>query len=159
MALLILVNAFSKGDERFKEKIYHLYLGNTQYINNWDLVDTSADHIVGAFLMERGKKPLYALAQSGDLWERRIAIMSTFHFIKGGEFTETLKIAHMLLSDKEDLIHKAVGWMLREVGKRHLDSEERFLREHYKQMPRTMLRYAIEKFPEPKRQRYLKGKV
>jgi len=159
LALLILVNAFSKGDERFKEKIYHLYLGNTQYINNWDLVDTSADHIVGAFLMERGKKPLYALAQSGDLWERRIAIMSTFHFIKGGEFTETLKIAHMLLSDKEDLIHKAVGWMLREVGKRHLDSEERFLREHYKQMPRTMLRYAIEKFPEPKRQRYLKGKV
>jgi 3-methyladenine DNA glycosylase AlkD len=159
LALFILVRAFSKGDEHDKKKIYNLYLGNTRYINNWDLVDTSADHIVGAFLKEKSKRPLYDLARSSDLWERRIAIMSTFHFIKGGEFTKTLKMAQMLLSDKEDLIHKAVGWMLREVGKRHLDSEERFLREHYKQMPRTMLRYAIEKFPEPKRQRYLKGKV
>ena len=159
LALFILVRAYAKGDERFKETIYQLYLDNTQYINNWDLVDTSAEHIVGAFLNEKSKKPLYELARSSDLWERRIAIMATFHFIKGGEFTETIKIARMLLSDKEDLIHKAVGWMLREVGKRHLATEEDFLKEHYKKMPRTMLRYAIEKFPEVKRQRYLKGTV
>jgi 3-methyladenine DNA glycosylase AlkD len=159
LALLILVGAFSKGDERAKENIYHLYLENTRHINNWDLVDASAEHIVGAFLREKGKRPLYDLARSSDLWERRIAIMATFHFIKGGEFTETLKIAHILLSDKEDLIHKAVGWMLREVGKRHQEIAEGFLKEYYKKMPRTMLRYAIERFPEPKRQRYLKGKV
>ena len=157
LALLILVCAFSKGDEPTQEKIYHIYLNNTQYINNWDLVDASAEHIVGAFLNDKSKKSLYDLARSSDLWERRIAIMATFHFIKEGEFTETLKIAQMLLSDKEDLIHKAVGWMLREVGKRHLATEEHFLKEHYKKMPRIMLRYAIEKFPEPKRQRYLKG--
>jgi 3-methyladenine DNA glycosylase AlkD len=159
LALLILVRAFANGDERFKEIIYHLYLDNTQYINNWDLVDLSAVYIVGAFLMEKSKKPLYALAKSNSLWERRIAIIATFYFIKDGELTESMKIARMLLSDKEDLIHKAVGWMLREVGKRHLATEERFLKEHYKKMPRTMLRYAIEKFPEPKRQRYLKGKI
>jgi 3-methyladenine DNA glycosylase AlkD len=159
LALLILVRAFANGDERFKETIYHLYLDNTQYINNWDLVDLSAVYIVGAFLMEKSKKPLYALAKSNSLWERRIAIIATFYFIKDGELTESMKIARMLLSDKEDLIHKAVGWMLREVGKRHLATEERFLKEHYKKMPRTMLRYAIEKFPEPKRQRYLKGKI
>jgi 3-methyladenine DNA glycosylase AlkD len=158
LALLILLGAFSRGDERAKENIYHLYLENTRYINNWDLVDASAEHIIGAFLKEKGKRSLYNLARSGDLWERRIAIMATFHFIKGGEFTETLKIAHMLLSDKEDLIHKAVGWMLREVGKRHLEIEEQFLKKHYIKMPRTMLRYAIERFPETKRQRYLKGK-
>jgi 3-methyladenine DNA glycosylase AlkD len=159
LALLILVRSFSRGGERFKETIYHLYLDNTQYINNWDLVDLSAVYIVGAFLMEKSKKPLYALAKSKDMWERRIAIIATFYFIKDSEFTEAMKIARMLLSDKEDLIHKAVGWMLREVGKRHLATEERFLKEHYKKMPRTMLRYAIEKFPEPKRKRYLKGKV
>ena len=159
LALLILVRAFANGDERFKEIIYHLYLDNTQCINNWDLVDLSAVYIVGAFLMEKSKKPLYALAKSNSLWERRIAIIATFYFIKDGELTEPMKIARMLLSDKEDLIHKAVGWMLREVGKRHLATEERFLKEHYKKMPRTMLRYAIEKFPEPKRQRYLKGKI
>ena len=159
LALLILVRAFAKGDERLKEKIYHFYLDKTQHINNWDLVDLSSVYIVGAFLMARSKKPLYALAKSKNLWERRIAIIATFYFIKEGKFTETMKIARMLLSDKEDLIHKAVGWMLREVGKRHLATEERFLKEHYKKMPRTMLRYAIEKFPEAKRQRYLKGTV
>jgi 3-methyladenine DNA glycosylase AlkD len=159
LALFILVRAFAKGDEHFKEKIYHLYLQNTRFINNWDLVDTSAEHIVGAFLKGKSKKPLSDLALSSDLWERRIAIMATSHFIKEGEFAETLKIAGMLLSDKEDLIHKAVGWMLREVGKRHLATEEHFLKKHYKKMPRTMLRYAIERFPEPKRQRYLKGKI
>jgi 3-methyladenine DNA glycosylase AlkD len=159
LALLILVRVFAKGDELLKETIYHLYLKNTQYINNWDLVDLSAIYIVGAFLIAKSKKPLYALAKSNNLWERRIAIIATFYFIKDGKFTETLKIARMLLSDKEDLLHKAVGWMLREVGKRHLETEERFLEKHYKKMPRTMLRYAIEKFPEPKRQRYLKGRI
>jgi 3-methyladenine DNA glycosylase AlkD len=159
LALFILVRAFSKGDEPTQEEIYHIYLHNTQYINNWDLVDASAEHIVGAFLQKKSKKSLSELTRSGNLWERRIAIMATFHFIKGGEFTETLKIARMLLSDTEDLIHKAVGWMLREVGKRDLATEEHFLKKHYKKMPRTMLRYAIERFPEPKRQRYLKGTV
>jgi 3-methyladenine DNA glycosylase AlkD len=159
LALLILVSSFAKGDEYVKETIYHLYLKNTRYINNWDLVDLSAAYIVGAFLMAKSKKPLYTLAKSSNMWERRIAIIATFYFIKEGEFTDAMKIARMLLSDNEDLIHKAVGWMLREVGKRHLATEERFLKEHYKKMPRTMLRYAIEKFPEAKRQRYLKGKV
>jgi len=159
LALLIFVRIFSKGDEIIKKNIYNLYFKNTRYINNWDLVDTSAEHIIGAFLMEKSKKSLYRLAKSSSLWERRISIMSTFHFIKHNEFLETLKISKMLLADEEDLIHKAVGWMLREVGKRHTGTEERFLKKHYKKMPRTMLRYAIEKFPEAKRQRYLKGEI
>jgi 3-methyladenine DNA glycosylase AlkD len=159
LALLILCRTYAGGDEHAQKRIYELYLKNTRYVNNWDLVDASAEHIVGAFLMGRSKKSLYALARSSDLWERRIAIMATFHFIKRNEFAETLKIARMLLSDTEDLIHKAVGWMLREVGKRRIQIEERFLKEHYKEMPRTMLRYAIERFPEAKRQRYLKGEI
>ena len=159
LALLLLVRTYARGDGHTKKRIYELYLKNTRHVNNWDLVDASAEHIVGSFLMGKNKKSLYVLAQSSDLWERRIAIMATFHFIKRNEFAETLKIARMLLSDTEDLIHKAVGWMLREVGKRHLQSEERFLKEHYKKMPRTMLRYAIERFPEAKRQRYLKGEI
>jgi len=159
LALLILVRTYARGDAHTKKRIYELYLKNTRYVNNWDLVDASAEHIVGAFVMGKSKKPLSVLARSKDLWERRIAIMATFHFIKGGKFAETLKIAKILLADKEDLIHKAVGWMLREVGKRNLQSEERFLQEHYKRMPRTMLRYAIERFPESKRQRYLKGEI
>jgi 3-methyladenine DNA glycosylase AlkD len=159
LALLILVLTYSKGNETAKKRIYELYLKNTKFINNWDLVDGSAEYIVGDFLMDKSRKPLYSLAESCDLWERRIAIMSTFHFIKRHEFSETLKISRMLLSGEEDLIHKAVGWMLREVGKRHLPTEEKFLKEHYKKMPRTMLRYAIERFPESKRQRYLKGNI
>ena len=159
LALLILVRSYSKEDESAKKTIYELYLKNSQFVNNWDLVDASAEHIVGAFLIGRSKKPLYALARSSDLWERRIAIMATFHFIKRGAFDETLEIARILLSDEEDLIHKAVGWMLREIGKRHIQIEGRFLKGHYKKMPRTMLRYAIERFPEAKRQRYLKGEV
>jgi len=122
-------------------------------------VDSSAAQIVGAYLMDNGKAVLYRLAESANLWERRIAIMSTFHFVKHHEFSETLKIAKILLFDRQDLIHKATGWMLREIGKRHLKTEERFLKVHYKKMPRTMLRYAIEKFPEQKRQRYLKGRM
>jgi len=159
LALLILCRTYARGDGHDQKRIYELYLKNTRHVNNWDLVDASAEHIVGAFLLNKGKKPLYVLARSNDLWERRIAIMATFHFIKRKAFAETFKIARILLSDTEDLIHKAVGWMLREVGKRSLLSEERFLQEHYKKMPRTMLRYAIERFPESKRQRYLKGEI
>ncbi len=159
LALFILVLKYSKGNEAEKKRIYELYLKNTQFINNWDLVDSSAHHIIGAFLVDKRKEPLYSLAKSMNLWERRISIISTFYFIKHGKYAETLKISEILLTDEQDLIHKAVGWMLREIGKRHMPTEEKFLRKHYKRMPRTMLRYAIEKFPEDKRQRYLKGKI
>lgn len=155
-ALFILVDLFKKGNEEDKKKIYELYLKNTNFINNWDLVDVSAGPIVGAYLFKRKKETIYKLAQSENLWERRIAIMATFYFIAQNEFTDTLEIAEMLLNDKEDLIHKAVGWMLREIGKRNLEVEENFLKKHYLNMPRTMLRYAIEKFPEDKRKSYLK---
>lgn len=157
LALMMLVHAYSKGDRDAKKAIYDLYLNSTRFINNWDLVDLSAHHIVGHYLSDKSKEPLYRLAKSVSLWERRIAIIATAYFIKRGEFAETLKISKLLLSDEEDLIHKAVGWMLREVGKRDLATEERFLIAHYKRMPRTMLRYAIEKFPEARRQMYLKG--
>jgi 3-methyladenine DNA glycosylase AlkD len=159
LALLILVGKYAKGDETAKKEIYKLYLDKTKFINNWDLVDVTAHHIVGDYLMNKNKDPLYSLARSEDLWERRIAIMATFYFIRNERYEDTLKIAKTLLNDKEDLIHKAVGWMLREIGKRDMISEEIFLKQHYKEMPRTMLRYAIEKFPEYKRQKYLKGKI
>jgi 3-methyladenine DNA glycosylase AlkD len=154
-ALIILTDTFKKADQKEREKIYKLYLNNTEYINNWDLVDISAGKIAGAYLFEQDRSPLYLLARSDVLWERRIGIMSTSYFITQNDFTDTLKIAEILLKDKEDLIHKAVGWMLREVGKRNIDTEENFLKKHYLSMPRTMLRYAIEKFPEEKRQWYL----
>jgi 3-methyladenine DNA glycosylase AlkD len=159
LALFILVRKYNRGNPADQKRIYELYLDNIQFVNNWDLVDCSAEHIVGAYLFDKSKVPLYQLARSENLWQRRIAIMSTFHFIKRNTFAETLKIAQYLLQDPEDLIHKAVGWMLREIGKRDLITEEQFLRKHYPKMPRTMLRYAIEKFPEPERQRYLKGKL
>jgi len=159
LALFILVRKYSKGNETEKKRIYELYLKNTQFINNWDLVDGSAHHIIGAFLVDKSKEPLYSLAKSKNLWERRISIISTFYFIKHDKHAETLKISEILLTDEQDLIHKAVGWMLREIGKRHMPTVENFLRKHYKRMPRTMLRYAIEKFPEDKRQGYLKGKI
>ena len=159
LALFILVRKYSKGNETEKKRIYELYLKNTQFINSWDLVDSSAHHIIGAFLVDKSKEPLYSLAKSMNLWERRISIISTFYFIKHDKYAETLKISEILLTDEQDLIHKAVGWMLREIGKRHMPTEEKFLRKHYKRMPRTMLRYAIEKFPEDKRQGYLKGKI
>ena len=157
LALFLLVDLFQRSGTEDKAKIYALYLNNTKYINSWDLVDCSAEHIVGAYLHDRDRKPLYKLACSKDLWERRIAILSTFYFIKRHEFDDALRVSEMLLNDEEDLIHKAVGWMLREIGKRELNTEEAFLRRHYRKMPRTMLRYAIEKFPEKKRQAYLKG--
>ncbi len=159
LALLILVDAFTQADEAGQQRIYEMYLRSTRYINNWDLVDCSAPHIVGAFLRSRNKRPLLVLSRSDSLWERRIAIIATFHFIRRGEFGTTLKIARQLLRDEEDLIHKAVGWMLREIGKRDLPAGERFLRTHYRQMPRTMLRYAIERLPETRRRCYLKGTI
>jgi 3-methyladenine DNA glycosylase AlkD len=159
MALLILVLKYSKGDSHEKEEIYQLYLKSTKYINNWDLVDLSAEKIIGPHLVNRSRKPIQILARSDDLWERRIAILSTFHYIKLNDFKETLKVAKILLYDCEDLIHKAVGWMLRETGKRHIQTEKEFLNKYYRKMPRTMLRYAIERFPEAERQRYLKGSI
>jgi 3-methyladenine DNA glycosylase AlkD len=158
-ALLIFVHMFNQGAVDVKKNIYQLYLRSTEFINNWDLVDTSAEHIVGAYLTDRSKRPLYSLARSKNLWERRIAIMATFRYVKNHAFSDTLKLSKILLDDPHDLIHKAAGWMLREIGKRDLKAEETFLREHYKNMPRTMLRYAIEKFPEKKRQQYLKGRI
>jgi 3-methyladenine DNA glycosylase AlkD len=157
LALMHLVRAFERANRAGRRRIYRAYLDNVQCVNNWDLVDGSAEHIVGAYLADRDRAPLVKLAGSRNLWERRIAIVSTFHYIKRGEYDETLKIAAMLLDDDEDLIHKATGWMLREVGKRRRPAEEAFLLEHYRRMPRTMLRYAIERFPEPRRQAYLKG--
>ena len=139
--------------------VFYYYFDNTRFINNWDLVDCSAEHIVGAYLRGADKQPIYNLAKSGVLWERRISIMSTFHFIKYNEFVDSLRISEILLHDTEDLIHKAVGWMLREIGKRDIEAEEEFLRKCYNKMPRTMLRYSIEKFPKAKRKRYLKGEV
>lgn len=156
-ALVILVNKSKKSDADALEAIYDLYLDNTEYVNNWDLVDTSAEHIVGRYLIDKDRTILYELAKSNVLWERRIAIMSTFYFIKNDEFSDTIKLAELLVRDEHDLIHKAVGWMLREVGKRNTEAEESFLNQHLPNMPRTMLRYAIEKFPENKRQKYLSG--
>ena len=158
-SLLLLVDKFTKGDEGEKTAIYQLYLNNTQYINNWDLVDCSACKIVGVYLESRDRRVLYKLVQSTSLWERRIAIMSTFQFIRKNQFDDTLNLSEQLITDKEDLIHKAVGWMLREIGKRDTRVEKSFLKSRYKKMPRTMLRYAIEKFPEQERKQYLKGKV
>jgi len=159
LALLLLVKQFAKGSESEKEKIYQLYLNNTRFINNWDLVDLSAEHIVGAYLFDKEKTPLFQLAESETLWQRRISMIACFHYIKKNQFGQALLLAKMLLHDEHDLIHKAVGWMLREIGKRDQEAEEGFLKEHYQFMPRTMLRYAIEKFPEPLRQAYLKGRV
>jgi 3-methyladenine DNA glycosylase AlkD len=156
-ALLSLVRSFEKGALAEREQIYSLYLANTPWINNWDLVDCSAPRIVGGFLLKQGLQPLDLLARSASLWERRIAIVATFAFIRSHQFAETLQIARILLNDREDLIHKAVGWMLREVGKLDVVTLERFLIEYCRTMPRTMLRYAIEKFPEEQRKAYLAG--
>ncbi|MFQ5791473.1 MAG: DNA alkylation repair protein [Acidobacteriota bacterium] len=158
VALLILVECFERAkSEREREDIYRTYVRNREYVNNWDLVDLSAPVIVGGYLFQRDKSPLYAWARSKCLWERRTAVLATYHFIKRGKYADTLKLARILLQDEEDLIHKAVGWMLREVGNRSVAVEERFLQQNSWRMPRTMLRYAIEKFPAKKRQAYLKG--
>jgi 3-methyladenine DNA glycosylase AlkD len=157
-ALILFVNTFAKSDETIQKKIYNLYVANTRYINNWDLVDISAPNIVGAFLMERSRKPLYQLAKSKSLWERRMATLATFYFIKNNQCADALKIARILLQDKEDLIHKAAGWMLREIGKRDIACAESFLQKHCQVMPRTMLRYAIERFTPSKRRKYMDGR-
>ena len=158
-ALVILKEQFKKGDERKRKEIFQFYLNNTRNINNWDLVDCSAPQIVGIHLLDQDRKILYRLAKSKNLWEKRIAMISTFSFIRNQEFEDTLKIAEILLNDKHDLIHKAVGWMLRELGKRDQAVEEIFLKKYYNTMPRTMLRYSIERFEETKRQKYLKGLI
>lgn len=156
-ALLLLVQLHQRGDAVQQQAAFELYLGSTSRINNWDLVDLSAQYIVGRHLEDKPRKVLHQLAKSESLWERRIAIIATHHFIRRDDFTDTLKIARTLLHDEHDLMHKAVGWMLREIGKRDLAAEETFLHQHYKTMPRTMLRYAIERFPEAKRKNYLYG--
>jgi 3-methyladenine DNA glycosylase AlkD len=159
IALLIIVGRYEKSDEKDKERIFKFYIKNSKKVNNWDLVDLSAHKIIGAHLLERENEALFKFAGSKNLWERRISIISTYTFIKNNKFDTTLKISDILLNDEQDLIHKAVGWMLREIGKRDMKKLENFLKQRYNRMPRTMLRYAIEKFPEVKRQRYLKGKI
>jgi 3-methyladenine DNA glycosylase AlkD len=158
LALLILVDQFRRGSEPEKAAIYDLYLANTARINNWDLVDSSAHLIVGPWLESRSRKPLYLLARSSLLWERRIAMMATAHFIRLDQFDDTFAIADILLNDAHDLIHKVVGWMLREVGNRDHRAEVDFLLPRHVSMPRTMLRYAIEKFPEDGRLAFLRAK-
>ncbi len=159
LALLILVHQFQKGEEDRRRDIFLFFLKQTHRINNWDLVDLSAPHILGAYLYDQDKRIPRRLVRSKDLWERRLAVLASLYFIRRNIFTETFQMAEMLLGDPQDLIHKAVGWMLREVGKRDLIAAEGFLRTHYQKMPRTMLRYAIERFPEERRQAYLKGQI
>lgn len=159
-ALLILVDQYKRGDEKQKKKIFDLYLKNVKYINNWDLVDCSADKIVGATLYDSGETSLFdELAASKNLWKQRIAIISTFYFIRKNDFKPTLHIAEKLLAHDHDLIHKAVGWMLREVGKREEAEIVAFLKKHYKKIPRTALRYAIERFDQKRRTAFLKGQI
>lgn len=159
LALLILIYKYQKANDDLQSKIFKIFIDNRKYVNNWDLVDISSPHISGVYLLDKDKTILYNLAKSENLWDRRIAIVSTFAFIRNNQFEDTFKIADILLNDKHDLIHKAVGWMLREVGKRDLKAEKEFLKSRYKKMPRTMLRYAIEKFDEPERQKYLKNQL
>jgi len=157
----LLVECYKHADEKGKKACYDFYIRNATCFNNWDLVDLTCHHIVGAWLWDKDRKPLYKLASGENLWEQRIAIISTFHFLRKGDFNDTFELAKMLLNHKHDLIHKAVGWMLREVGKRNPLAETEFLLENtrYTQMPRTMLRYAIEKYPEKQRQAFLKGEM
>ena len=158
-AVLLLVHNYNKCDEKTKKEIVRFYMKSTKYINNWDLVDLSADKILGKHLLHKERKILYRLAKSKNIWERRIAMVATFQFIKNNQFNDALKIAEMLLDDKHDLIQKAVGWMLREVGKRNEDILIAFLKKHYNKMSRTILRYAIERFPEKRRKEYMKGMI
>ncbi len=157
--LLILVDKFKKADERTKGDIFNFYLKNSKYVNNWDLVDLTAPNIVGEFLFNKKRDKLYELAGSKNLWEKRISIISTFSFIRKNYFKDAFRISEILMNDKHDLIHKAIGWMLREIGKRDSNILEDFLKKHHKTMPRTALRYAIEKFDEERRKEYLNGKV
>lgn len=155
-ALAIMVLKYNKASDEEKKQIVDFYLANTKNINNWDLVDCSALYILGKYYFDKDKNFLLKMAKSGNLWERRIAVLTTFWFIKNKQFDYSLKLAEILLNDKHDLIHKAVGWMLREIGNRDLKKEEVFLKKHYKEMPRVMLRYAIEKLTSKKKEFYLK---
>ena len=159
LALIVLVERHKKASDAVRRDIHRLYLDSTAYVNNWDLVDASAAQLVGAHLDGRSHRLLYRLARSSNLWERRIAIIASYHCIRQGEYEHTLQIAELLIDDDHDLIHKAVGWMLREVGNRDRDVAQRFLRRHYRQMPRTMLRYAIERYPPGLRREYLEGRI
>jgi 3-methyladenine DNA glycosylase AlkD len=156
-ALLLLIARFNGGSEPERRSVINAYLANRRFINNWDLVDLSAPYILGPWLYRHKRTCLTTLARSSSLWDRRIAVISTFYFIRQNDFSETIRLARMLLSDKEDLMHKAVGWMLREVGKRAPDVEKQFLNRYSSRMPRTMLRYAIERFPCRERLRYMRG--
>ncbi len=156
LALAILVLQFHRADNRERQVLFSFYLRHLWYVNNWNLIDGSAPAIIGPILMGRHTALLYQLAKSKRMWDRRIAVVSTLHLIKRGEYEHTLRLCAMLLRDPHDLIHKACGWMLREVGKRSLRSLTRFLRAHHATMPRTMLRYAIERVPERKRRAYLR---
>lgn len=155
IALLILLSQYKKDKARGKKKFVEFYLKNTKNINNWDLVDLSCPNILGDYLFSRPRQILYKLAKSKNFWEKRISIISTFAFLRNNEFADTLQISEILLNDKHDLIHKAVGWMLREAGKRNQETLENFLKQHYKIMPRTMLRYAIERLNAKKKKYYL----
>ncbi len=158
-AVLLLVDQYKRGSEDDRERVFNAYIEHREYVNNWDIVDASAHLIVGPYLDKRSRKLLYNLADSAMLWDRRIAMMATYHYIRKLDFVDALKIARKLRDDEHDLIHKVVGWMLREIGNRDSAVEEAYLQKHYKKMPRTMLRYAIEKFPEARRKAYLNGNV
>ena len=155
-SLFILIDKYKKAGDNGKKEIFKFYLKNTKNINNWDLIDLSSGKIIGNYILDKNMPILYKLAKSKSLWERRISIMATSEFIRNNKFNAALRISEVLLNDKHDLIHKAVGWMLREIGKRDIMAEEKFLKKHCKTMPRTMLRYAIEKFDENKKKHYLK---
>ena len=160
LGLIILVNKYAKTkDKKNRNQLYKIYVSSFKYINNWNLVDVTCPHVTGKHLIDKDRTILYKWAKSEDLWTKRIAMVSTFSFIRKNDLEDTFKIAEILLHDEHDLIHKAVGWMLREAGKRDIKKEETFLKKYYKTMPRTMLRYAIEKLPETKRQKYLKGTI
>ena len=155
IALLMMVERFDKGNEKVKRDIYTLYIASTTRINNWDLVDLSADKIVGRYLFNHSRQKLFTLARSKNIWERRIAIIATFYFIKQNDFETTVAIIKLLLNDRHDLIHKSMGWMLREIGKRSSPVLRQFLNEYKEILPRTTVRYAIERFPEKERKKYL----
>lgn len=159
VGLVILVYQFEKAGEADQDKIYQFYVSHFKFVNNWDLVDVTAPGIIGAYLLNRDREELYRWARSSHLWTRRISIVAQWRLIREGDLKDVYRISKTLLQDEHDLIHKAVGWMLREAAKKDLKKTETFLQKHYHKMPRTMLRYAIERFPETKRQRYLKGKI
>lgn len=155
LALILLVNLFKKSDIKVQKDIFNLYINNVKYINNWDLIDTTTPHIVGAYLFDKDRSLLYEFAASDNLWKRRISVLACFYFIKQNEYDDGLKLAELLLEDNEDLIHKAVGWMLREIAKKDYGITCSFLDKFASCMPRTMLRYALEKFPLPTKQEYM----